>query len=121
METRNLRYVAYLFLAGLISMHAVATAHADAGAPQVSASAQNIVHAQGVVRDVDKDSNRIVIACDPVPALMWPQMTVAFPVRDKAMLVAVAPGVRAEFDIRPQGDEFVIERITASMSHGTQK
>lgn len=67
--------------------------------------------ASGIVRSMDLQRGRIVIAHGPVPAMNWPPMTMTFVVRNPAMLRGMTRGDRVEFAFRRQGDSFVVERI----------
>jgi Cu(I)/Ag(I) efflux system membrane fusion protein len=77
-----------------------------------AASGSQTHKAQGTVEAVDAGAGTVEISHDPIPSLQWPAMTMAFRVRDKAMLGGLKKGQPVEFDLaqRPAG-EFVIERL----------
>jgi Cu(I)/Ag(I) efflux system protein CusF len=63
----------------------------------------------GVVTKVDKD--KVTIKHEPIQSLNWPTMTMAFGVKDKAMLDKVAKDKKVEFEFVQQGQQFVITSI----------
>lgn len=72
--------------------------------------AKGTVHkATGVVTRVEKD--KVTIKHEPVQSLNWPTMTMAFTVKDKAMLDKVAKDKKVEFEFVQQGQQFVITSI----------
>lgn len=69
--------------------------HQHAAQAQVPQSAEGV----GVVRAIDARNNRITIAHEPMPALGWPSMTMAFPVHSAELLTGVAVGNRVNFTL----------------------
>jgi Cu(I)/Ag(I) efflux system protein CusF len=69
--------------------------HDHAAEAQVPQSAQGV----GVVRAIDARNNRITIAHEPIPALGWPSMTMAFPLHSADLLTGVAVGNRVNFTL----------------------
>jgi membrane fusion protein, copper/silver efflux system len=71
------------------------------------------VQGRGVVKAIDGAGARITLAHEPIAAINWPAMTMAFPVRDRSLLRGRKAGERVTFAIqRPQpGQTPVIERI----------
>lgn len=63
----------------------------------------------GVVTKVEKD--KVTIKHDPIQSLNWPAMTMAFAVKDKAMLDKVAKDKKVEFEFVQQGQRSVITSI----------
>ena len=63
----------------------------------------------GVVTKVDKD--KVTIKHEPIQSLNWPTMTMAFGVKDKAMLDKVTKDKKVEFEFVQQGQQFVITSI----------
>jgi Cu(I)/Ag(I) efflux system protein CusF len=63
----------------------------------------------GVVTKVEKD--KVTIKHEPIKSLKWPTMTMAFTVKDKAMLDKVAKHKKVEFEFVQQGQQFVITSI----------
>jgi Cu(I)/Ag(I) efflux system periplasmic protein CusF len=65
----------------------------------------------GVVTNVDRTGGKITLKHDPIRSLNWPTMTMAFGVKDKAMLDKVAKDKKVEFEFVKQGQQFVITSI----------
>lgn len=65
----------------------------------------------GVVTNVDRAGGKVTVKHDPIKSLNWPSMTMAFSVRDKAMLDKVAKDKKVEFEFVQQGQQFVITSI----------
>lgn len=63
----------------------------------------------GVVTRVHKD--KVTIKHEPIQSLNWPTMTMAFGVKDKAMLDKIAKDKKVEFEFVQQGQQFVITSI----------
>ena len=68
-------------------------------------------HAVGVVKSVNPDKASVTLVHEPVESIGWPAMTMAFAVKDKALLKNVAPGKKVEFDFVQQGSQYVITAI----------
>ena len=69
--------------------------HDHAAQAQVPQSAEGV----GVVRAIDARNNRITIAHEPIPALGWPSMTMAFELHSADLLTGVAVGNRVNFTL----------------------
>ena len=69
--------------------------HDHAAQAEVPQSAQGV----GVVRAIDARNNRITIAHEPIPALGWPSMTMAFELHSADLLTGVAVGNRVNFTL----------------------
>ena len=80
-------------------------------AGQQADAQQQDIQGKGIVRSVDLRAGRIVLAHEPV--LNWPAMTMAFAVRDRALLRGRKAGERVVFEFRQPrpGQTPVIERI----------
>ncbi len=65
----------------------------------------------GVVTNVDRAGGKVTVKHDPIKSLNWPTMTMAFSVKDKAMLEKVAKDKKVEFEFVQQGQQFVITSI----------
>ena len=76
------------------------------------ASDKQVKHtAKGVVKKIDAKSGMVTVAHGPVKTMNWPAMTMAFKVKDKAMLDKFTDGKEVEFDFIKQGDDFVINSV----------
>lgn len=67
--------------------------------------------ADGEVTRINTRNNEITVRHGPIPHLDMGPMTMAFPVRDPALLRAVKPGDKVRFVAEKIGDEAVITRI----------
>jgi len=57
---------------------------------------------------VDPAGGKVTIAHGPVQTLKWPAMTMAFGVKDKALLGKLSSGKKVEFEFVKQGSDYVI-------------
>lgn len=53
--------------------------------------------AEGEVRKVDKATRKITLKHGPIPSIDMPAMTMAYPVKDPALLDKAKPGEKVEF------------------------
>ncbi len=67
--------------------------------------------ADGEVTRIDARTKEITLKHGPIPHLGMGPMTMAFPVKDPAMLAAVKAGDKVRFVAEKVGDEAVITRI----------
>ena len=65
----------------------------------------------GTVTNVDRAGGKVTLKHDPIKSLNWPTMTMAFTVKDKAMLDKVAKDKKVQFEFVQQGQQFVITSI----------
>lgn len=76
------------------------------------AHAQQPEHqASGKVTKVDRPAGRVTIAHGPVESLKWPPMTMAFEVKDKALLDKAKVGQTIDFSFVESGRKHVITAI----------
>ncbi|TCJ14759.1 efflux RND transporter periplasmic adaptor subunit [Parasulfuritortus cantonensis] len=59
----------------------------------------------------DAGTGALTMQHEPIPALKWPAMTMAFDVGDKAILEGLKKGEAVEFDLVKQGGGFVVTAI----------
>ena len=105
------RWVANSALAALFA-GAVPLTTGQPGGTKSDKKAQGQVHkGSGVVTNVDRAGGTVTLKHDPIKSLNWPTMTMAFGVRDKAMLDKVAKDKKVEFEFVQQGQQFVITSI----------
>ncbi len=70
---------------------------------------QSTVHkASGTVTKVDREKSRVTIKHGAVATLDWPAMSMAFAVKDRALLENLQPGRKVEFQFVQQGKDYVI-------------
>jgi Cu(I)/Ag(I) efflux system protein CusF len=82
-------------------------AHAAVASAQVPSSS-------GEVTRVNTRTKEITIRHEPIPHLDMGRMTMAFPVKDPAMLDRVKPGDKVQFTAEKIGNEAVITKIEVS-------
>jgi len=88
-----------LAVAAALSLGAAAPAFAHQGHDHAAAEVPQSAQGVGVVRAIDTRNNRITIAHEPMPALGWPAMTMAFPLHSADLLTGVAVGNRVNFTL----------------------
>ena len=72
--------------------------------------AKGTVHkATGVVTRVDKD--KVTIKHGPVASMNWPSMTMAFVVRDKAVMEKMRKDQNVDFEFVQQGKDYVVTGV----------
>lgn len=74
------------------------------------AKAPEVKHHQGVgtVTAVDNAKNKVTIAHGPIQSMKWPAMTMAFGVKDKALLSKLSTGKKVEFEFTQEGTVYTI-------------
>jgi Cu(I)/Ag(I) efflux system periplasmic protein CusF len=82
--------------------------HAPAVTAAASASSEM---ATGEIRRINQDTKKITIAHGPLKAFDMPSMTMAFGVKDPALLGKVKPGDKVKFALEKAGEDLVITRI----------
>lgn len=65
----------------------------------------------GEVKRINQDTRKITIAHGPLAAYDMPPMTMAFGVKDAALLAKVKPGDKVNFALEKAGEDLVITRI----------
>lgn len=83
--------------------HGAGMSH-DAGQPMAKMS-------EGTVKKVDKAAGKITIAHGPLENLNMPGMTMAFAVKDKAMLDQVKPGDKIRFVAMDMGGALTVSSL----------
>lgn len=66
---------------------------------------------QGVVRAVNAQQGTVTLAHEPIPALGWPAMTMAFRVRSAELLNGVGVGSRVHFVLANENGRPVLTEI----------
>jgi Cu/Ag efflux protein CusF len=97
---------AWAFQAGAADSH---MHHASNAAKP--AAAANIDWTEGEVRSIDKAAGKLTLKHGAMPKFDMPPMTMAYPVKDKAMLDLLKPGDRVKFEADGVGGEFIVLRL----------
>ena len=82
-------------------------------APMVPAQMKNekagTHQATGVVTKTDRD--RVTIRHEPVPSMNWPTMTMAFKVKDKAVMDKLKKDRKIRFEFVQEGKDYVVTGV----------
>ena len=62
----------------------------------------------GTVTAVDSAKGKVTIAHGPIQTMKWPAMTMAFGVKDKALLDKLSTGKKVEFEFTQEGSVYTI-------------
>lgn len=73
---------------------------------------------RGVVNAVDSDAGTITLSHDPIPALDWPAMRMAFAVGPSLSLEGIEPGARVTFSLEKTGDAYTVTAIAPALQAG---
>ena len=72
--------------------------------------AKDAVHkATGTVTKVDKD--KVTIKHGPVPTINWPSMTMAFKVKDKALMDKLGKDKKVDFEFKQEGNDYIVTAV----------
>jgi len=72
--------------------------------------AKGAVHkASGVVTKVDND--KVTIKHEPVPSMNWPTMSMAFKVKDKALMGKMKKDQKVDFEFVQEGRDYVVTSV----------
>lgn len=107
----KVQFIASVLALTIFGTTAVAPAFADQGKTQ--ASVPQTAEGEGVVRAIDVRAATITLRHDPIPALGWPAMTMAFPVHSPDLLKELAVGQRVHFVLMNSGGKPMISEIRA--------
>ncbi len=111
--TRNSILIAALMLGAGLSFQATADDrhHPQIETTPVAAADSTEALTEGEVRKVDKAAGKVTIKHGPMPKFDMPPMTMAYRVKDKAMLDQLKPGDKIRFDVDGVGGEFTVLRL----------
>lgn len=74
------------------------------------------VQGQGVITEIG--NGQITISHQPIPAINWPAMTMAFALTKTVSTTGLRPGQRIRFRLEKQGGNFVVNHVDADMKGG---
>ena len=101
-----------IFLSMSFATATIGQANADDKHHPTGAAAAQAVWADGEVRRVDKDAQKLTIRHGPLPSLDMPTaMTMVYRVRDAAMLERVKSGDQVKFQAEKVGGAFTVTAI----------
>jgi Cu/Ag efflux protein CusF len=76
-----------------------------------SPAAAAVHKATGVVKSVRPDKGEVTLQHGPVQSLNWPAMTMAFGVKDKALLGRLPIGKKVEFEFVQERSKYVVTKV----------
>jgi Cu(I)/Ag(I) efflux system periplasmic protein CusF len=109
---KNLFVLAFLALSS--AAPALAQYPDSAAVRHVAASSDAAKLAEGEVRRIDKERQRITIRHGVIPRLDMPPMTMVFQVEDPTMLDQVQVGQKIRFDADKKGSAYVVTHLEAA-------
>ncbi|MTH44813.1 cation efflux system protein CusF [Intestinirhabdus alba] len=86
-------------------------AHGEAMSEAAQAQA---IAATGVIEGIDRASNKVTIAHDPIPALGWPAMVMRFTLTPQTAAGEIKPGDKVAFHFIQQGALSLLQDIQVS-------
>jgi Cu(I)/Ag(I) efflux system protein CusF len=89
---------------------APAAAAATPAAPDAAAADIKLASGTGVVSAVDAKAGTVTLDHQPIPAISWPAMTMAFKA-SPAIVASVKPGDKVTFDLKLAGGDGEITAI----------
>jgi len=110
---RNSGLIALLFLGVGLAFQASADDrhHPQTETTPVTATASTAALTDGEVRKVDKAAGKLTIKHGPMPKFDMPPMTMAYRVKDKAMLDGLKSGDKIKFDVDSVNGVFTVLRL----------
>lgn len=100
-------------LAALVGVSSVATSSIALAQQPASSAAQNSM-SNGEIKKVDKEAGKLTIKHGELKNLGMPGMTMAFKVKDPAMLDKVKPGDKVRFVADKVGGALTVTSIEAA-------
>jgi len=108
-ETEMKHFLAVAMTALTLGMPAFAQGTHNHAAPAAKAVSGTLY--DGEVKRVSKDTKRVTLAHGPLTGFDMPAMTMAFPVKDAALLDQLKPGDKVRFALEKSGEDMVVTRI----------
>lgn len=111
--TRYSILIAVLMLGAGLAFQATADDrhHPQTETTSVAAAASTAALTEGEVRKVDKAAGKVTIKHGPIRNLDMPAMTMAYRVKDQAMLDQLKPGDKIAFEVNDIGGAFTLMRF----------
>ena len=105
------RFIAIAIALTVIGGTVASPSLADQG--KAPATVPQAVEGEGVIRAIDRSAGSITLKHDPITALGWPAMTMAFPVQSPDMLKDLVVGQRVHFVLMNHGGKPMVSEIQA--------
>ena len=97
---------------GPVPMAAAQMQHGDMKGMDHAQSAKSQIHkGTGVVTNVERNAGKVTVKHEPIKSLNWPSMTMAFTVKDKALLDNLAKDKKVQFEFVQEGKQYIITSI----------
>ena len=106
--TRSSILIAASIFGAALALQAGAEERHHATSEARPAAAVRTEWTEGEVRNVDRAHGKLTIKHGAMPKFDMPPMTMAYRVKDKAMLDHLKPGDRIKFDVDSVGGEFTV-------------
>jgi Cu(I)/Ag(I) efflux system protein CusF len=106
-----MKRIAPLLFAALLAVPAFAQMKDMDMKSDKEASKGSVHKATGVVTKVDPKSGKVTIKHGPVQSMKWPAMTMAFTVKDKALLEKLRKDKKVDFEFVQQGNDYVVTAV----------
>jgi Cu(I)/Ag(I) efflux system membrane fusion protein len=75
------------------------------------------IQGQGVIEAIG--NGQITISHQPIPAISWPAMTMAFAMTKAVSVTSLKPGQHIRFGLEKHGDDFVVNHVDATPVNAT--
>ena len=108
---RNSILIAASLLAVAFALPVAADDSHHAASDAKPAAAASTAWVDGEVRKINKAAGKVTIKHGPMPKFDMPPMTMAYRVKDKAMLDQLKAGDKIRFDVDGVGGEFTVLRL----------
>ena len=109
---QHLKHLTPMLLAALLAGAAHAQLHHPAtGSPPAAATATSADMADGEIRKLDPDNQKVTIKHGEIKSLGMPGMTMVFRVRDPALLAQLKPGDKVRFQAEKANGAIVVTKI----------
>jgi Cu/Ag efflux protein CusF len=108
MKVASLAAVVFTWALALPAWAQPAASH-NHGTPTGKATTSEMY--DGQVRRVSKETRRVTLAHGPLTGFDMPAMTMAFPVKDPALLANLKEGDKVRFALEKSGENLVVTRI----------
>ena len=106
-----MKRIAIALTAVLLALPAYAQMKGMDMKPEKQESKAAVHKATGVVTRVDAAKGKVSIKHEPVQSLNWPAMTMAFVVKDKALLGKMKKDQKIDFEFVEQGKDYVVTKV----------
>ncbi len=84
---------------------------ADMPMPAKSTANQTAITGKGQVVLINQDKTMVTLKHDPIAAIQWPAMTMAFKVKNSAVLAKTKVGDKVNFTLVPDGKDYMVTSI----------